>query len=244
MRTVDRILCTSDLHGQNKKFLSLLKTAAYEPDKDLLVVCGDLIDRGEENLAIINTCMDLQKQGNVIIKGNHEQFLEICLREMIVDGADGFGDVFTDNFMVWVGRNGGATTYEEIKDLPRRKLIEIYDFVKNLPTYYTNGKFIFSHAGADTRKPIESNNEDDLVWMEDGFPSCPAYKDKVMVFGHTPTWLLHTYTPNSRKNKEYRKSAKIWFDEVNKDKVGIDCGGVFGGRLAMLELPSYRQFYE
>lgn len=44
MRTIDRILATSDVHGENKKLLSLLEKAAYGPDTDLLVVCGDLVD--------------------------------------------------------------------------------------------------------------------------------------------------------------------------------------------------------
>lgn len=244
MRIYDRILAVSDLHGQHTKFLELLTKADYSHKNDLLVVCGDLIDRGEENLAIINMCMDLQSKGAVIIKGNHEQFLEICLKEMIVNGVDDFGDAFTDNFMIWVGSNGGAITYEEIKNLPRTKLIEIYDFVKNLPFYFSTGKYIFCHAGVNTELPLEKNSEDDLVWGEKSFPHCPAYKDKIVVFGHTPTWLLYPYSADKRKNKEYRTKAKIWLDETNKDKVGIDCGGVFGGRLGLLELPSFREFYE
>ncbi len=239
MRTVDRILCTSDLHGQNKKFLKLLKTAAYEPDKDLLVVCGDLIDRGTENLDTIATCIKLQKQGAIFLKGNHEVFCEAALIEMI--DSERWRTHPSPSLRLWIERNGGASMFEEIKDLSIGKLNDILIFIRNLPVYYVNGKFIFTHAGADTRKPIESNNEDDLVWMEDSFPSCPAYKDKVVLFGHVPTWLLHRY---KTKGKSNRKNTKIWFDEVNKDKVGIDCGGVFGGRLAMLELPSYREFYE
>ena len=242
MRTVDRILCTSDLHGQNKRFLKLLKTATYEPDKDLLVVCGDLIDRGEENLDTIATCIALQKQGAKFLRGNHEVFCEVALIEMIDSEVWRSGP--SASLKLWIERNGGASMFEEIKNLSVGKLNDILTFIRSLPVYYANGKYIFTHAGANTRKPIENNNEDDLVWMEESFPFCSAYKDKVIVFGHTPTWLLHTYTPNNRKNKEYRKNAKIRFDEVNKDKIGIDCGGVFGGRLAMLELPSQREFYE
>lgn len=63
MRNVDRILATSDPHGENGKLLRLLKKAAYEPDRDLLIICGDLIDRGEENLDCLATCEELQKKG-------------------------------------------------------------------------------------------------------------------------------------------------------------------------------------
>lgn len=240
MRTVDRILAVSDIHGEKTKFLELLKKAEYDTKKDLLVVCGDIVDRGEGNLGVIQTCMDLQKKGAVIIKGNHEQFLEICLREMIVNGADDFGNVFTDNFILWVGHNGGATTYEEIKDLSREKLVEILKFIRSMPLYFQTGKYIFSHAGADARKTIDKNTEDDLIWGEEEFSCYPAYKEKIVVFGHTPTWLLEEF---KAKEKNERENAKIWYDGIWKDKIGIDCGCVFGGRLAMLELPSCREFY-
>lgn len=239
MRTVDRILATSDIHGQNTKFLKLLNMAEYEAEKDLLVVCGDLIDRGEENLDTLATCITLQKQGAILLKGNHEQFLEQALKEMIRDGV--WHSPSSENIGLWIGSNGGASTYQEIKDLSTSKLIELLKFIQGLPSYFMTGDFIFSHAGANTRKPIEKNIEDDFVWMEDNFPYCPAYKNKVMIFGHVPTWLLHQY---KAKGKKERKNTRIWFDTTWKDKIGIDCGGVFGGRLAAIELPSYKEFYE
>ncbi|WP_432748969.1 metallophosphoesterase [Pectinatus haikarae] len=58
MHTIGRILATSDIHGQNKKFH--MKTMQHEPEQDLLIVCGDLIDRGKENLKCLAACQKLQ----------------------------------------------------------------------------------------------------------------------------------------------------------------------------------------
>jgi len=239
MRTVDRILATSDVHGQSTKLLKLLNTAEYEPEKDLLVICGDLIDRGEENLDALATCINLQKQGAILLKGNHEQFLEQSVKEMLT--SETWRSHPSENLNNWVKHNGGASMFEEIKDLSNNKLVEILSFVQNLPIYFEVGNYIFTHAGANTRKPIQKNTEDETVWMEDRFPYCPAYKNKIMIFGHIPTWLLHQY---SAKGKKEWKNTTIWFDTTWKDKIGIDCGGVFGGRLAAIELPSYKEFYE
>lgn len=241
MRIVDRILAISDVHGENTKFIKLLKQAAYEPENDLLVICGDLIDRGEENLAVIETCMKLQKQGAIILKGNHEQMLEQILKEMI-DGED-WHRYLSLNIKLWREKNGGEAMYYEIRKLPKEKLMEILEFVQGLPIYFASGKYIFTHAGGNVVKSIETNTEDELVWGDKSFPSCKAYPDKITVFGHIPTWLLYPYTANHLKNKKRRTEAKIWFDTIHKDKIGIDCGGVFGGRLAAIELPSYREFY-
>ena len=236
MRTVDRILATSDLHGQNTRFINLLKKTGYEPDQDLLVVCGDLIDRGGENLDCLAACMKLQQQGAILLKGNHEQFLESSLVEMLT--TDTWRTRPSDSLYAWIKHNGGARMYEEIKELSSDRLTEILQFVRSLPLYLTAGRFIFSHAGANTAKPVETNTENELVWMEETFPFCPAYAGKVIVFGHIPTWLLY-HDSDVKK----RKQARIWYDRQHQDKICLDCGGVFGGRLAAIELPSCREFY-
>lgn len=235
MRTVDRILAVSDIHGENSKFLKLLEKAEYEPEQDLLVVCGDMIDRGTENLDTIKTCIDLQKKGAIILKGNHEQFAEQCLRDMVI--ADDWSSP-SMAIHTWITHNGGSNFYNEIENFSKEKLKELLKFFRSLPLYFTAENYIFTHAAANTKKPIEENTENEAVWAEDNFYYRPAYKDKIMVFGHTPTWLLRPY---SKKNKP--ENAKIWFDPTFKDKIGIDCGSVFGGRLAALELPSAREFY-
>ncbi|MBP2650987.1 MAG: apaH [Firmicutes bacterium] len=232
MKTAERVLATSDIHGQNTKFLKLLEKAEYNPARDLLVVCGDIVDRGTENLDCIATCKELVSQGAVVTKGNHELFLEEVLTAMITDEDWRNKPVVN----VWSRRNGGTKTIEEIMDLPKSRLLEILMFIKDLRPYFTVGDYIFSHAGADTSKPIEQNTENDLLWMNDNFPYCSAYPGKVMIFGHTPTWQLYNVKPT-------RKNAKIWYDNVNKDKLCVDCGGVFGGKLAAIELPAYREFY-
>lgn len=238
MRTVDRILATSDIHGQNTRFLNLLKKTEYDPTADLLVVCGDMVDRGPENMDTLRTCQELVSKGAVILRGNHEQFLTEVLQIMLADPNWSQSPVVD----VWARCNGGGTCFEEIKNLPEEKLREILEFIMSIPNYFTVGDYIFTHAGVNKNKPIEKNSEDDLVWADNIFPLIPAYKGKTVIFGHTPTWILYPHFSN-RNNKQYRKSAKIWYDPINNDKIGIDTGGVFGGRLAMLELPSGREFY-
>mgnify|MGYP003585404687 CR=1 FL=1 len=234
MRTVDRILAVSDPHADNKKLLTLLRKTEYDPDRDLLIIAGDMVDRGNENLAIIETCRKLQQRGAVLIKGNHEQFAQAAIAEMLT--SDTWRTRPSDNLFNWYRYNGGASMYEEIQELSAEKLHNILAFMQQLPLFFMTGRYIFTHAGANTRKPVPDNTENELVWMEDSFPFCPAYKDKIMIFGHVPTWQLHSYNVNW-------KAAEIWYDQQHKDKIGIDCGCGIGGRLAALELPTYREFY-
>lgn len=236
MRTVDRILAVSDIHAENEKFIKLLTQTEYDPVRDLLVICGDMIDRGTENLDTLATSLKLHKQGAILLKGNHEQFLQQSLIEMLE--TDTWRTKPSEGLFNWVRYNGGATMYEEIKDLSTGKLSEILKFTQGLLLYSTIGNYIFTHAGANVVKTIEENTENELVWMEDTFLHCPAYWGKVVIFGHEPTWNLYPYNKKAK-----RANARIWYDTQYKDKIGIDCGSIFGGRMAALELPSYREFY-
>ena len=238
MRTVDRVLAISDAHGENTKLLKLLQKTEYNPETDLLVVVGDMIDRGEENLDILETCEKLHKKGAVLIKGNHEQFAQECIAEMVKN--DTWRSQPLDILYNWYTHNGGGNMYDEIKDLSTKKLVEILNFIQSLSLYFSINDYIFAHAGANVDKAIEDNTEDELVWERKSFYYCPAYTDKIIVFGHIPTWLLYS---GKAKEKCNHKNARIWYDKMNQDKIGIDCGSCFGGRLAALDLPSYREFY-
>ena len=234
MRKVNRVLAISDIHGENKKLLTILDKASYDPKNDVLVVCGDMIDRGTENMETLRTCLKLQEQGAVLLKGNHEQFAQECLADMILEKP-------SEALRLWVIYNGGENTYDEFTKLSKPEMQEWLNFFRKLPLYYTYENYIFVHAGADSRKPIEKNSEPDLVWSDQKFPYCPAYKGKTVIFGHTPT--INFTTPSKHKGKDYMKASRIWYDPLNKDKIGIDCGNGFGGRLALLELPSGKEFY-
>jgi serine/threonine protein phosphatase 1 len=77
---------------------------------------------------------------------------------------------------------------------------------------------------------MKLQNRDTLLWARDEFIFSPALKDYVIIFGHTPTCDMQSSNPMT-----------IWHD---KDKIGIDCGSVFGkGQLGCLRLDDMKEFY-
>jgi serine/threonine protein phosphatase 1 len=232
-----RILCISDIHGEYNKFMALLKKVNYNPEEDQLVLHGDYVDRGDQNMACIMKVMELQKLGAVALRGNHEEFLKEAINEMLF-GPDPYNSSYGSNLNLWVGYNGGAKTYSEIKNLSNDELDEVYRFVCRLPNMAHWNEYIFVHAGVNSKKPIEQNTKDEFIWSREEFIWCPAYKDKIVIFGHTPTCNLHPYGKAPKI-----EDSKIWYDQNYKDKIGIDCGSIFGGRLACLELPSMEEYY-
>lgn len=214
-----RILAISDIHGMYGKFIELLDKIQYNPTEDTLILLGDYIDRGSEPIKVLIKVMELQKAGAYALMGNHEK--------MLLDGYKELNaGVHPGSFYSHLC-NGGETTWDQLGKLTENERVSIIQFINDLPYVIEKDKYIFVHAGVDVSLQLEEQDADTLLWIRKEFIGSPAYRGKVVVFGHTPTKYMGT-------------PSKIW---NNGDKIGIDCGGVFGGNLACLELPSMKEYY-
>ena len=76
---------TSDIHGFYTPFISALNEAGFDENDDnsKLIICGDLLDRGDEAVAVQDYILRLlRKDMVVLIKGNHESLIEAIQREL------------------------------------------------------------------------------------------------------------------------------------------------------------------
>ena len=83
------------------------------------------------------------------------------------------------------------------------------------PMYETPG-YLFVHAGIRPMVPLDNQTVDDLVWIRQEFFQFVGRYPKPVVFGHTPLRQV-LLTP---------------------DRIGIDTGCVYGGKLTCVKLPS------
>lgn len=67
-----RDFIVGDIHGHKKRFLRALKSVNFDKTKDRLFCTGDLIDRGKDNLFILDC---LREDWFFAIRGNHEQMV-------------------------------------------------------------------------------------------------------------------------------------------------------------------------
>lgn len=93
------IFVVGDLHGCYTLLMSELEKASFDPERDLLISVGDLVDRGAENVE----CLELITMPWFrAVRGNHEQ--------MMIDGLSSLETSFTGWQMVADGSSISTMT--------------------------------------------------------------------------------------------------------------------------------------
>ena len=206
----ERIFAIGDIHGCRGSLERLLKILLTDINQknDMVVFVGDYIDRGADSKGTVET----------IIRFTESHPRTVCLRgnheQMLLDYLKG-----DDRLLYLI--NGGLRTLEEygvsskkagLESIPERHRL----FFENLLYTFETERYIFVHAGLNPNTPLERQSPHDLLWIRERFIYSSIPFEKTVVFGHTP------------------------FAEplLEADKIGIDTGAVYGGKLTCIELPS------
>lgn len=214
-----------DVHGKYQMLLELLQKWN---NKDCIIFLGDLIDRGEDSKATLETVRNLVEEGKAIcLAGNHEYLFLNWL-----DHPETAYELYQ--------KNGGDTTIrsllgyaadtpiDAILDAQRimKELGELVSFIRQMPFHVETEHFIFVHAGLDLQLSDWRETTDyQKVWIRTPFHEAPNHTGKSIIFGHTPTYYL---------NEDIKGSTNIW--QTLDGKVGIDGGAVYGGVLHGIRL--------
>ena len=204
-----RIFAVGDIHGCADALEKLLGKLPVDLEKDLLIFLGDYIDRGPSPRRVIEIVKDLRDrhpQRVIALCGNHEWMFKRYLK-----------GIETEVFLF----NGGETTLKDYYRDGRLNIPEEHlSFLESLPLYYETEEYFFVHAGVRPEKPLASQEEEDLLWIREGFYYYPGTFSKKIVFGHTP------------------------FPEplILPDRIGIDTGCVYGGKPTAIELPEGKTY--
>lgn len=89
------------------------------------------------------------------------------------------------------------------------------EFFHSLSPLHRTDAYLFVHAGIRPGVPLEAQSTEDMLWIRREFYLYPGRFDPPVVFGHTPLREVL----------------------IQEDRIGIDTGCVFGGKLTCLVLP-------
>ena len=210
---MNKIFAIGDIHGCLEKLGELVDKIDIDYKKDTLVFVGDYVDRGNSAKEVVDYVLRLKSEyKNVIcLLGNHERMFLNYLK-----GVD------EDMYL----RNGGINTLRSYEILPsdntekrKRKIpAEHLQFFESLLFYYETDDYIFVHAGIRPGMPLKNQELEDLLWIRNEFMEAEDDFGKIIVFGHTP----------------------VMSPLIGKNKIGIDTGAVYGGKLTSVELPEIK----
>ncbi|MEN6320583.1 MAG: metallophosphoesterase family protein [Syntrophaceae bacterium] len=210
---MEKIFVIGDIHGCLSHLNAMMAKIDIDAEKDTLVFIGDYIDRGSNSKGVIDAILDIKKNiKNVIcLLGNHEQML----LNYYLENRD------EELFM----HNGGMSTIISYGFTPGgKKHLHIPDehmeFFTTLQPYCVKDKYIFAHAGLRPGISMDKQEIEDLLWIRYEFINSRYDFGKVVIFGHTP---LSFTSPL-----------------IDENKIGIDTGAVYGGKLTCVELPEIK----
>ncbi len=228
------IYVMSDIHGNRRRFESVMKQIDLQPE-DTLYVLGDVIDRYPDGIRILRKLMNMPNVKMLI--GNHE----LMMLDVLCSDANENSLAAWFPLSRWYN-NGGGVTHNYLKHIRKSIRIEIVEFLKTLPLSYdievNDQQYKLVHAAPPELYLQYHHQFSDARmfavwkrWKENEFHET----DYIMIFGHTPTIEYSDSYP-----------LRIWYGD---HMIAIDCGSGFpshldlGGRLACLRLDDMKEFY-
>ena len=225
-----RIYAVGDIHGRDDLLANLHgqidKHARGFDGRRVLVYVGDYVDRGPDSAGVIDRLVNSPLEGfeTVHLAGNHEAFLKDFL-ENPQDGAIWMmngGEATCESYGIDFWSLGGQDRFAALNAALKAKIPESHRrFLNNLRLRHEEGDYLFVHAGIDPERPLDEQDDYDLMWIREPFLYSQRDFGRVVVHGHTPV-----DAPEERPNR-----------------IDIDTGAVYGGRLTALVLQGSERDY-
>ena len=196
-----RIAVISDIHG-NLPFLEGLLGKIGFCTNDILILLGDLLEKGAQSLELARYVMDLQKTYTVhCVCGNCDGYVLRFLESGAWDQRffSWFLPQHPESILRQMAREGGFEQWEDFSRLRadlRRTYPEVWAWLREMPTILEGEHFVFVHGGV----PSLTHMEDLDGWKcmkNDDFLGQGLRFDKWVVVGHWPTTLYREKIPSS-----------------------------------------------
>ena len=256
----------SDLHGCFEEFQQMLDLIKFNPEKDRLIIAGDIIDRGPDNYKMLKYAESKPESVQFILGNHDEDFKEYC---------EGIEYLYTSKrykgrvtgilkcpFFSMTVRDQYSTVMDLLLDDPVTKtdFLNWKKMFESFPYYLklrVNKKdYIVVHAGYITNSEFKQfhwqnpwsylkTRETFNIWAREESLTYGGLADTTIVFGHTPTIF---------EDSKFFNNGKVWYNGRDDGCrfFNIDCGLVYGkaypneiknANLACIRLEDEKIFY-
>ncbi len=237
----------SDPHGDRIKFYQLLKELRIALNKDVLVINGDIVDRGKDSLRLLFEILELRRiYGNEhvkITKGNHELFLSYYLD----------GTIDEDTY----GSYGSQDTIREVNQLDTQAKERLKSILDELPLY----EVVYSVKRAEDVVIVHTGlHPDFLLYNDNGTINVIKSIEKAAEFNEK-SFLINDYIQMDAPEDVIRSLDKTlcighvptpFIPEIEAPLISFipggkviltDCGAGYGDKLGCLRLEDESTYY-
>lgn len=185
----------------------------------LIILVGDLIDRGPDSAGVVTRAMGPCPAGvqRLVLMGNHEQMMlqfldtpRMNFRWLQYGGAETLASYGVPlDQLNWMDGPEDELAQKVQSFIP----VDHVEWMRRLPAAaYVGGRYFVSHAGIDPAKPLGAQSIGDLMWSR-GMKGLPP-KGITVVHGHTPVEMI----------------------DLNGPYIDVDTGAYLTGRLSAVKL--------
>lgn len=204
-----RVIVISDIHANLVAFKKLLNKVKYTMD-DVLVLLGDIVEKGESSLLTLQYVMELAKTHKIYtVCGNCDAIALEVLRDdknkellgyilakkntLVGDMCRALNIPISRDLDMFEAKKVLRTAYE--KEL---------EFIQAMPHILEMNQYVFAHAAI--RPGQQQEMKPSQVMKMDAFMNQGYTFDKYHVVGHWPTVLYCDYIPdcNPRIDREHK----------------------------------------
>ena len=214
-----RTILVGDIHGCFNEWEQLMEAVCFDSTKDLLILLGDLMDRGKDSYKVFCKAVLLQEQMQerfVLIKGSHERFL---LDEHLS----------LPYKLLWplIGKQEAVRSF---KQQGRSMDESIPWFKKHCRPYYEADAFQCVHAGIKSNELSE--NDEYTLLMDHKCARQNRYTGKLTITGHVVSKEPMYYDGSGKKGQMLPYNQRMPLPETGC--MCIDTGCAEGNKLTAM----------
>lgn len=200
-----RLLVVSDIHGQLDWLVRLLDKAGFGGD-DILVIVGDLIEKGPESLKVVRYVMELSLENYVYVStGNVDWFRLQYFYDESPEAGEKFVRYLKRAESQWGGSLGGDMLAEmgvspeqvtpenaqEYLAQIRKSFHMEFNFLRSFPVILIAGQYLFVHGGVptDDLQALEGSDAASFLKVDDFWSKGYRFERYTVVTGHWPVCL-------------------------------------------------------
>ena len=229
------IYVMGDIHGCKDKYDDMLEQLKPQ-ELDAVFVLGDVIDEGDDGIAILN---DMMYRANIYpVLGEREYYAKKFL-PLIAEKGDAEKALASlegedrEQLAKWLSRKSGKTI-ADFRALSQEGREDLLDYLEEFAAFEEieckGKKFVLTHAGIDNHedRDLYEHEEEDFIFAETDYGKA-YFKDAFLVTGHTPTVAID----KKLFGKPYAKNKHL----------AIDGGCGLGGKLIAICLDTLKVYY-